>query len=195
MVWMGGQGERNKPWACRLRERASGGLTEHPHAMLASLSSCHKHPHRCWMTPLQHGAGELVWGRCRGSVARGLWVERRGQESQSFYLFFTCFYLLFTRVFTSAIWCCVFLCFGLFSAVPLTAYLVGLRHKELCKLTCSIFQVLVSFRRAGGLLKVAFPLPVVTDKKSHIFLLCNVRPQHMHVHVLGLVTRSREARI
>lgn len=89
----------------------------------------------------------------------------------------------------------VFLCFGLFSAVPLTAYLVGLRHKELCKLMCSIFQVLVSLRRDGGLLKVAFPLPVVTDKKSHIFLLYNARPQHIHVHVLGLVTRSREARI
>jgi len=62
---------------------------------------------------------------------------------------------------------------------------------KICGNQCiSFFQMLISIRRGGGLLKIVFPFLVATDKKSQIFLLKNVRPQNTS----DIVTRSREVK-
>lgn len=62
---------------------------------------------------------------------------------------------------------------------------------KICGNQCiSLFQMLISSRRGGGLLKMAFPLLVATGQKNQIFPLKNIKPQN----VLDLVTSSREVK-
>lgn len=116
----------------------------------------------------------LCWG------VGGLWALGGAKKTQE-----SMFYLIL-----NAIWCerlCYFLCvclfrfvfiFGLFRALFPSLRLVGCRHEDFCKLIYLIFRMLISISRGEGLLKMAFLLPVLTDRKSQLFPPLNsIRPR------------------